>query len=193
MKTNNNINFKALPPCVRVVNKKILASRELSARELYQLRRENVRQIVDFRTKGKILQRAKEAIICFFLGIKRKSMPIFLERGLPSEQQIKHVEQFVDSSPSKTLFHCNGGFHRTNIFAQILQLRKGETTITEALQYLRDNGFFKIRKAKILPKEILDKRAKKLQEIFMQFRERFEPKTLQWNYIMLLYDLHCMY
>ena len=181
MRTDNNVSFKALPPCVRVVNKKILASRELSAGELYQLKKENVRQIVDFRTRGKLIHRAKEAIICFFLGIKRKSMPIFLERGLPSEQQIKQVEQFVDSAPSKTLFHCNGGFHRTNVFAQILQLRKGEKTLPEALQYLRDNGFFRVRKANILPAEMIEKRAKKLQYIFNQFRERFEQNTSKIN------------
>lgn len=176
MRTDNNINFKALPPCVRVVNKKILASRELSVRELYQLRRENVRQIVDFRTGGKWLYRAKDAIACFFLGIKRKSMPVLLAKGMPSEQQIATVEQFVDSSPSKTLFHCNGGFHRTNVFAQILLLRKGEKTLPEALKYLLENGFFRIRKRQKLSQEAIQIREKNLQEIFRQFRKMFEQK-----------------
>ena len=176
MRTDNNINFKALPPCVRVVNKKILASRELSVRELYQLRRENVRQIVDFRTGGKWLYRAKDAIACFFLGIKRKSMPVLLEKGMPSEQQIATVEQFVDSSPTRTLFHCNRGWHRTNIFSQILQLRKGEKTLPEALQYLRDNGFFNTRKSKNTPAELIQLKLKSLHKLFNQFSQMFAQK-----------------
>ena len=137
------MNFGALPPSVRKVSDKILASGKLSLSELRALKKEDVGQIVDLRTASTAFPQLKEFFACLFLGIKREHIPVVLFRKFPEKDLFLEVKKMVDKCPKKTLIHCNSGLHRTNLFCEAILILSGKKSVEEAENSLIKNGKIK--------------------------------------------------
>lgn len=176
MKISNDVTFGRIPDGVRVVNKKILASGKLSLDDLRALKDENVGQIIDLRTSSTLFPQLKESLICLYLGIKRRTIPVVLFERFPDRDTYVAAKKLVDECPDRTLIHCNSGWHRTNLFCEAIQILSGEKTVAEAENSLIKNGFFKLRNIHKKPPEMIEIQMNTLKKNLEIFKQIFEAK-----------------
>ena len=114
----------------QTVDKYLIRGPRPTVREVFQLKKQGVTQIYDFRHKSFRGMKFMERIACKLAGIKYIRKPFsFLQGNTPKlldyEEIAKSVKQ-NGKSGGKTFFHCNSGKHRTSHMATFYDITRGE-------------------------------------------------------------------
>ena len=154
-----NLTFQALPSKFQKIDDFLIRGPHPSVCDIFQLKKEGVNQIYDFRHKSIRSIKFVEQITCQLLGIKYKRKPYSNLHG-----PYPHVEEFENVAKSvrqngeqggKTLFHCNSGRHRTAHMTAFYRLTEGKHTLKEVKENLGDK--FKKTAIGILKSEVVHK------------------------------------
>lgn len=101
----------------QTVDKYLIRGPRPTVREVFQLKKQGVTQIYDFRHKSFRGMKFMERIACKLTGIKYIRKPFsFLQGNTPKLQDYEEIAKSVKQNGKrggKTFFHCNSGKHRT--------------------------------------------------------------------------------
>lgn len=152
---NGEVNFCALPKKYKEVDKYLVRGPHPGIRDIFQLKKEGVTQIYDFRHYGMRGFKFVEKFACKVAGInyKRKSFS-FLEGTYPTKRDYETIARSVKKNGEKggkTVFHCNSGTHRTSLMSAYYRITKGEP-----LEKVKQSPYYSANVAKIVKEEIKD-------------------------------------
>lgn len=115
----------------QTVDKYLIRGPRPTVREVFQLKKQGVTQIYDFRHKSFRGMKFMERIACKLAGIKYIRKPFsFLQGNTPKLQDYEEIAKSVKQNGKrggKTFFHCNSGKHRTSHMATFYDITRGET------------------------------------------------------------------
>lgn len=127
----NSPNFKAIPKGYSKVDEYLIRGHHPSVRELWDLKKEGVNQVYDFRHYSNFGCKFVERIACKLFGIKYNRLAYSnLYGSYPSVETFEKVAKDVKvngENGGKTLFHCNSGRHRTSHFSAFYDITKGDS------------------------------------------------------------------
>ena len=113
------------------VDKYLIRGPRPTFREVFQLKKQGVTQIYDFRHKCFRGMKFLEKIACKLAGIKYTRKPFsFLNDECPTLKDFEEIASSVKKNGEnggKTLFHCNSGRHRTSHMAAFYDITRGES------------------------------------------------------------------
>lgn len=132
--------FAALPKKFKVVDDFLIRGPHPSVCDLFQLKKEGVTQIYDFRHKSIHGAKFIEKGMCKLLGIEYIRKPYSNLYGeYPTIQEFEEIAKTVvqkGEKGEKTLFHCNSGRHRTAHMSAFYELTKGKETLAQVKEKL---------------------------------------------------------
>ena len=138
--TSNNLTFARLPQNFQKVDDFLIRGPHPNLYDLYQLKKEGITEIYDFRHKGIRGFKFIEKSACNVLRIKYTRKPYSNLHGeYPTIQEFEQIAQSVAKNGErggKTLFHCNSGRHRTAHMSAFYELTKGKQTLQEVKENL---------------------------------------------------------
>jgi hypothetical protein len=149
-------NFKAIPKGYSKVDDYLIRGHHPSIKELWNLKKEGVNQVYDFRHHSNFGCKFIEKFACKLFGIKYNRLPYSnLYGDYPSIETFEKVAKNVKENGEnggKTLFHCNSGRHRTSHFSAFYDITKGEP-----LNNIKSNPNYNEIVQKSLKEQISDK------------------------------------
>ena len=158
-KNTQNLSFKQIPKKFTSVDNYLIRGPHPNLYELYQLKKEGVTQVYDFRHKSLHGFKFIEKLACKVLGIKYTRKPYSNLYGeYPTIQEFEQMAQSVTQNGErggKTLFHCNSGRHRTAHMSAFYELTKGKQTLQEVKENLGED--FGEKAKGIIQKQVTDK------------------------------------
>ena len=147
--SSKTLAFKALPQKYSIVDDYLIRGPHPSILDLFQLKKEGVTQIYDFRYKELFSTKFVEKLACKILGIKYKREPYnALYHKFPGAKAFEQVAEAValnGEQGGKTLFHCNSGRHRTAHMSAFYELTKGKQTLENVRKALGDKFGERVR------------------------------------------------
>lgn len=121
---------EGLSPKYKFVDKYLLRGPSPSMKDIFQLKKQGVTQVYDFRHKCFRGMKFLERIACKIAGIKYIRKPFsFLNDECPTLNDFEEVAKSVKQNGEnggKTLFHCNSGRHRTSHMATFYDITRGD-------------------------------------------------------------------
>ena len=115
----------------QAVDRYLIRGPHPTVKEVFQLKKQGVTQIYDFRHKGFRGIKFVERIACKLAGINYIRKPFsFFQGDIPKLQDFEEISKSVKQNGEKggkTLFHCNSGRHRTSHMAAFYDITRGET------------------------------------------------------------------
>lgn len=128
--TNNNISYTALPKKYKVVDNYLIRGPHPNISDIFQLKKEGINQIYDFRHYGLNGFKWVERLACKAVGIEYIRKPYsFIEHMYPTLEEYETISKAVKENGEKggmALFHCNSGTHRTSLMAAFFKITKGK-------------------------------------------------------------------
>ena len=128
---NKSTYFKALPSKFHKVDELLIRGPHPNFFDVFELKKEGVTQIYDFRHVDIRGFKFIERFACKLAGIKYIRRPFsFLTNKYPTKSDYESIAKSVKDNGEnggKTLFHCNSGTHRTALMSAFYQITKGKT------------------------------------------------------------------
>ena len=119
-----------LNPKFKKVDKYLIRGPRPSVKDIFQLKKQGVTQIYDFRHYSSFGMKFIERVACKLAGVKYIRKPFsFLSDKAPQLNDFEEVAKSVKENGEKggkTFFHCNSGRHRTSQMATFYDITRGE-------------------------------------------------------------------
>jgi hypothetical protein len=131
-----------LPAFVKAADEKLLYGRAVSCPyRIYQLKKNNVGQIIDLRNNIS-LAKIMEKLFCRLFGIKYVNChyPHRLN-VLPNESLFENINKIINAENTKTYLHCMKGKRRTGITVAYYEKENSSKTKEEILSNILNNGY----------------------------------------------------
>lgn len=127
--SKQNVTFRALPKKYSKVDDGLIRGPHPSFNDVFELKKEGVTQIYDFRHISIRGSKFLEKLACKLTGIKYIRRPFsFLTGHYPTKADYQAIAESVKTNKEnggKTLFHCNSGTHRTALMSAFYDITKG--------------------------------------------------------------------
>ena len=170
---SQKLTFKQLPKKFTSVDKYLIRGPHPCLYDLYQLKKEGVTQIYDFRHKSIHGFKFAEKVACKVLGMKYIRKPYSNLYGkYPTVQEMEEMAQSVAKNGEqggKTLFHCNSGRHRTAHMSAFYEITKGKQSLQEVKEKSGQN--FEEKFKIIIQKQLIE------QDYYSRKHNRYKGKN----------------